>query len=1227
MSRRRYLSGRETELKLGVQNFSENKTVLEVTAGRVGFGTTLATTGLDVYSDALFNENVTFSGLTTFTGISTFSGDVGFKSTSTASFDGPTFLNSDNTINGISTFNGVSNFDADIIINDISTFNGISTFNDTTTFNSDVIINGDGTSAGIFTFTGITSFTANSKFTEGTEIIFDGNTVFNGESDFNGDADFNVISILNGDTQSGGIFTFSGGAIFDSSATFNSDTLIQGVSTFAANTIFNGESDFNGDADFNVISILNGEVKSGGIFTFTGISSFTGSSRLSGQTVFDGNTTFEVQSRFNKQLLDYTGSMGSENQTLVSIGNSIFWADAADPDAISGISVLDESILVGTANSINELNFVGGGVIADAAVGSGIATITISGVTPAGNNASIQYNDNGSFGGADTFLFIDTLGRVGVGTTNSAEITNTFTVVGDVGITSAITTEKVFVTDKTPTELNELASKEYVDLFATASLQVQEPVAAAATVNLVATYVDGPVAGVGNSELGIGASLHANSNGILVIDGYTPIINDRILIKHQDEGLRNGFYNVKDTGSVSTPWILERSVGADEPPEIVEGAFTFVTEGVVNAASGFVLTDIDPAFSAGGYVGLSTIEFQQFSAAGQVEAGDGLFKVGSVINVGTANSDRIVVNEDDIDLAPVTTNSTTLSTGDDTFVTDITTDGFGRITDFTSNNHRIATSTLTGVVIPKSTAFSVNGSGVLDFATTANGTNITLTGNLNAANVTATTTVSGNEVSATTNISAGSELSGSTLDITNGGTFGTSVNSASVTASGAISGGTVSATGTVSGGTVTSSGNMTATGTVSGGTVTSSGNVSAGSQLSGATLTVSGNATVNGDLRVDNGSNLRIGDGAANERILIQKADNNVSDHIIFYNGTTRIGEIGCQDTTWLRINQVTAKNIYTPRYIRSDGGFFVDGTSKGINGSGNFIGGTIAGASDYGTLLRSDASDTFSGGALSFGSTIRQMLNLWSTSYALGVQSSTLYYRSGSRFSWFRGGSHNDSQNNAGGGTVAMTLDANSDLTVTRNVSANAFFGDGSNLTGIVSGVVVQNTGSTVISAATTLDFRGSAITSIVDAGSGIARITIDGQDINDVGSANQVLYKNSSNIATTSANLQFNGTNLTCAGTVTANSDERLKENVETISDALEKVKQLRGVEYDHKNTGDHCLGVIAQEIEKVVPDVVYEDAHGIKSVAYQNIVALLIEAVKDQQKEIEELKRKLN
>lgn len=92
---------------------------------------------------------------------------------------------------------------------------------------------------------------------------------------------------------------------------------------------------------------------------------------------------------------------------------------------------------------------------------------------------------------------------------------------------------------------------------------------------------------------------------------------------------------------------------------------------------------------------------------------------------------------------------------------------------------------------------------------------------------------------------------------------------------------------------------------------------------------------------------LTIGDGSAATRLIIKRVDSTVADDIQFFNGTTRVGEIGTSDTTWLRINQTTNKNIYTPRYMRADNGFYVDGTTKGINGSGNFIGGTITGASD----------------------------------------------------------------------------------------------------------------------------------------------------------------------------------------------------------------------------------------------------------------------------------------
>jgi len=99
--------------------------------------------------------------------------------------------------------------------------------------------------------------------------------------------------------------------------------------------------------------------------------------------------------------------------------------------------------------------------------------------------------------------------------------------------------------------------------------------------------------------------------------------------------------------------------------------------------------------------------------------------------------------------------------------------------------------------------------------------------------------------------------------------------------------------------------------------------------------------------------------------------------------------------------------------------------------------------------------------------------------------------------------------------------------------------------------------------------------------------------------------------------------------AGSITATqytstSDISLKKNVSTIENALEKVLSLRGVEYDRVESGEHQIGVIAQEVEKIIPEVVY--GNEIKSVAYANIVALLIEAIKEQQKEIEYLKKNL-
>lgn len=100
-------------------------------------------------------------------------------------------------------------------------------------------------------------------------------------------------------------------------------------------------------------------------------------------------------------------------------------------------------------------------------------------------------------------------------------------------------------------------------------------------------------------------------------------------------------------------------------------------------------------------------------------------------------------------------------------------------------------------------------------------------------------------------------------------------------------------------------------------------------------------------------------------------------------------------------------------------------------------------------------------------------------------------------------------------------------------------------------------------------------------------------------------------------------NSGNWTATGNVTAYSDERLKSNIQTIEGAVDTVKALRGVTFE--KDGKASLGVIAQEVQKVLPEVVVEGEEYL-SVAYGNIVGLLIEAIKEQQNQIDELKAKL-
>jgi len=115
---------------------------------------------------------------------------------------------------------------------------------------------------------------------------------------------------------------------------------------------------------------------------------------------------------------------------------------------------------------------------------------------------------------------------------------------------------------------------------------------------------------------------------------------------------------------------------------------------------------------------------------------------------------------------------------------------------------------------------------------------------------------------------------------------------------------------------------------------------------------------------------------------------------------------------------------------------------------------------------------------------------------------------------------------------------------------------------------------------------------------------------------------------VSSPSHRLEVNG-NILASGDVTAYSDERLKENITLIPNSLDKINQLNGYTFtrnDSEDKDEKHTGVIAQEVLKVLPEAVRGSEDTNYSVAYGNMVGLLIEGIKEQQKRIEELEARL-
>ncbi|WP_017718387.1 hypothetical protein [Kamptonema formosum] len=217
--------------------------------------------------------------------------------------------------------------------------------------------------------------------------------------------------------------------------------------------------------------------------------------------------------------------------------------------------------------------------------------------------------------------------------------------------------------------------------------------------------------------------------------------------------------------------------------------------------------------------------------------------------------------------------------------------------------------------------------------------------------------------------------------------------------------------GSITAGSATISGNLTTTGNAGIGTASPTekleiaGNIKASGSITAAGATISGNLTTNG--------NAGIGTASPTEKLEI--AGNIKASGSITAAGATISGNLTTNGNAGIGTASPTEK-LEVAGNIKASGSITA--------ASANITGAFTAGSFTVNSLSVGSGGITTASGNLSFGSTVRQMINLWQQGYGIGVQGGTQYFRTDKNFAWYKGGSHNDAELNAGtGGAVQMAI------------------------------------------------------------------------------------------------------------------------------------------------------------------------------------------------------------
>ena len=432
-----------------------------------------------------------------------------------------------------------------------------------------------------------------------------GDRLFIGEGGVDGNGDANNISVIGGQyfaemlDHVQGTLTANGAVIVDDNKAV--DELIIGNATSVGGTVKFNEGTNNGAAFIGLKAPNN--VTSTTTFTLPDGDGAPGHFM---KTDGAGNLGFAVVD----QALDLAGDTGTD---VYNTSETLTFAGGAGMQA----AITDNTVTI-NATALTDSNFSGSAGISNSNLANPQTTLGSSVLTLGATETDIA---------GLTSLVIDDITIDGQSVTTTASNKNIN--LSPHGTGSVIVPSGY--EDRAGFQSQSLANKAYVDQVAQ-GLDTKPSCRLATTVNLASTY--------NNGTAGVGATLTASSNGALSVDGVTPSVADRILVKDQTTAAENGIYVVTTVGTGSTAFVLTRATPEDQPSELSGGSFVFVEEGSIGSNNGYTFTHTgQPTF------GTTDLDVAQFSGAGQIIAGAALSKDGNTMDVEVDNSSIDVLGD------------------------------------------------------------------------------------------------------------------------------------------------------------------------------------------------------------------------------------------------------------------------------------------------------------------------------------------------------------------------------------------------------------------------------------------------------------------------------------------------------------------------------------------------------------------------------------------------------